>query len=286
MRIAVTAANGGLGKAIVRELKGQISAENIVALARTPHKAALLGVEVRPGDYADASALQASLADVSTLLLVSAFDAPEKRIALHRNVISAAKSAGVRKIVYTSIIGDGPEMAFSPIVASNRQTEADIAASGLAFAIGRNSLYLEADLEYMETYRREGVIRNSAGDGLCTYTSRPELARAYSRLLLQDRYNDKVYHLAGPPVKQSDLAAAMNRHFNTRLRYEEITVDAYIEERKAALGEYLGTIIGGIYAGIRLGNFNVVSDFSAIVGREHYSLDAMIEEFKSAEANN
>ena len=56
---------------------------------------------------------------------------PDARIGQHRNVIEAAKSVGVKKIVYTSIQGPEQGTSFSPIVQSNRQTEADIRASGL-----------------------------------------------------------------------------------------------------------------------------------------------------------
>lgn len=58
-------------------------------------------------------------------------DNPQKRIQQHRNVIEAAKENGVQKIVYTSIVGDEVETAFSPIIKSNRQTENDVRESGL-----------------------------------------------------------------------------------------------------------------------------------------------------------
>lgn len=59
------------------------------------------------------------------------------RFQQHRNVIDAAHAAGVKKLVYTSIIGPEEGTRFSPVVQSNRQTEADIRASGLDWAIGR-----------------------------------------------------------------------------------------------------------------------------------------------------
>jgi len=58
-------------------------------------------------------------------------DAPEKRIIQHRNVIQAAKNAGVKKIVYTSVQGAEEGTAFSPVIRSNRKTEQDIQESGL-----------------------------------------------------------------------------------------------------------------------------------------------------------
>lgn len=102
-------------------------------------------------------------------------DAPDDRVQQHRNVIDAAKAGGVAKIVYTSIQGAEEGTAFSPVVRSNRQTEADIRDSGLAWAFGRNGIYIEPDVEYLDSYRVRGEIANCAGDGKCGYTTRMAL---------------------------------------------------------------------------------------------------------------
>ena len=142
MKIAVTAASGSLGSAIVKALSNEIGSENVIALARTPEKAQRLGVEVRPGDYTNRTDLEDSLNGVEAVLLVSGMDAPEKRIEQHRNVISAARNNGVRKIVYTSIVGTIGGTSFSPIIESNRQTESDVQKSGLDWVIGRNYFFM------------------------------------------------------------------------------------------------------------------------------------------------
>ena len=64
MTIAVTAASGQLGGAIIRALS-EMTDEPIVGLARSPEKASALDVEIRPGDYADREQLTASLAGVA-----------------------------------------------------------------------------------------------------------------------------------------------------------------------------------------------------------------------------
>ena len=95
----------------------------------------------------------------------------------------AARATGVRKIVYTSVQGAEEGTAFSPVIQSNRQTEADIRESGLDWVIGRNGIYIEPDVEYIENYRKAGQIANCAGEGRCGYTTRPELAYAYAKML-------------------------------------------------------------------------------------------------------
>jgi NAD(P)H dehydrogenase (quinone) len=269
MKIAVTASSGQLGSAIIRQLISQFNAENVIGIARTPEKALSLGIEIRKGDYDNQEQFVQAFQDIDMVLLVSGMDAPEKRIKQHRKIINAAKGANVKKIVYTSIIGEATGTTFSPIVTANRQTEEDIKTSGLAWSIGRNGIYIEPDIEYLEHYKKAGKIANCAGDGKCAYTTRNELGFAYSKILLDEKHNGRTYNLVGESITQQKLTDLLNKAFGTTLHYESMSVEEYQKDRVAELGDFLGTIITGIYAGIRNGSFNVKSDFREATGRDH-----------------
>lgn len=273
MTIAVTAVTGQLGSHIAKALVGLDLDEPIIGLARSPQKATGLGFDVRPGDYDKPDQLKASLAGVDTLLLVSGMDTPDARIVQHRNVINAAKVAGVKKIVYTSVQGAEEGTSFSPIIQSNRQTEADIRASGLDWVIGRNGIYIEPDIEYIDSYKNAGEIANCAGDGRCGYTTRAELAQAYAQMLTEPRQNGQTHNLHGERLTQAELAAHINRAFGTGLRYRAMSVEDYKADRIAELGEFIGTVIAGIYQGIRNGALDNPSDYEAATGRPHQSWD-------------
>ncbi|SNR47011.1 NAD(P)H dehydrogenase (quinone) [Maribacter sedimenticola] len=281
MKIAVTSASGKLGASIVKHLINLIGKENVIGIARTVEKATYLGVEVRKGDYNNREDFDSALQGVDAVLLVSGMDEPQKRIQQHRNVIEAAKQNGVKKIVYTSIVGDEDKNAFSPIVQSNRQTEKDVQVSGLQWVIGRNGIYIEPDLEYLDTYIKEGKIENCAGQGKCTYTSREELGYAYAKLLIEDKHNGRVYNLVGEPVTQGELAENINKVYGTNLIYNSVSVDSYATDRKAALGDFIGTVIAGIYEGIKAGANDVPSDYEKATGRAPKSLFEMIANFKN-----
>ncbi|MBS3848718.1 SDR family oxidoreductase [Devosia sp. BSSL-BM10] len=284
MTIAVTAVSGQLGAAIVSALITMNTGETIVGLARSPEKANGLGIEVRPGDYDNADQLGVSLSGVDTLLLVSGMAAPEDRIGQHRNVINAAKAAGVKKIVYTSVQGAEVGTAFSPIIQSNRQTEADIRDSGLDWVIGRNGIYIEPDVEYIESYSKAGEIANCAGDGRCGYTTRPELAFAYARMLAGSEHNGHTYNLHGALLRQTELAAYLNQAFGTELVYRPMSFEAFKADRIAELGTFIGTVIAGIYQGIQNGASDNPSDFAAAAGRPHQSWDDYFAALKSAQS--
>lgn len=283
MKIAVTAANGQLGSAIVEALKKEIGSENVIGIVRSPEKAKYLDVEIRKGDYNSRTQFNDALKGVDKVLLISGMGDPTQRIPQHRNVIEAAKQNGVNKIVYTSIIGDEKETAFSPIVQSNRQTEEDVKASGLNWSIGRNGIYIEPDLEYLDHYVKDGEIRNCAGEGKCGYTSRTELAEAYTQMLIKDEHNGQTYNLSGENISQATLASLMNQVFGTSLEFNSMSIEAYEEERKAELGEFLGTVIAGIYHGIRKGANELKSDYFKAAGRAHLSPLEMIQVFQESE---
>lgn len=271
MRYAATAVSGQLGQEIARKLIERTDHASVIGLARTPGNVTELGIEVRPGDYDQPDALRTSLAGVDALVLVSGMAPPEDRIGQHRNVIEAAKAAGVRKIVYTSIQGPEVGTTFSPVVQSNRQTEADIRASGLDWAIGRNGIYIEPDVEYIDSYRAKGEIANSAGDGKCGYTTRSELAHAYAALLTRDDLNGQTFDLNGTPITQAELTQYMNAAYGTELTYRSMSAEDYVADRTAELGDFIGPIIGGIYDGIRRGAFDAPGDYEAATGRPHQS---------------
>ena len=271
MKVAVTAASGQLGRAVVHQLKQSHAPDDILAVVRTPEKAADLGVPVKQASYGDRDAFLAAFAGVEAVLLISGNDEPEKRIDQHRSVISAAEAAGVQRLVYTSVQGPETGAGFATVVNSNRRTEADLKASSLKWVIGRNGIYIEPDIAYLEEYKALGSIRNCAGTGRCAYTTRSELAFAYGRLLSGDRNSGQTYNLSGQPITQRELAGYLNEAFGTSLSYEAVDYEAFKADRVAEIGAFYGEIVAGIYKAIAEGAFDTRSDFEAATGRAHVS---------------
>lgn len=276
MKVAVTAASGKLGSAVVEALK-RIDGVTPIAVARTPSKAAHLGVEARAGDYDNPSQLEIAFQCVDAVLLVSGMSPPDQRIGQHMRVIDSASRAGVPSLVYTGIVLNESGGGFWPIQQASRATEDYIKGSGMAWSIGRNGLYIEPDLEYVETYRKMGKIANCAGEGRCAYTCRPELGVAYARMITDQRHEGQTYTLAGQPITQATLADCLNQVFGTTLVYEPQTVEAFLRQSRAELGDFVGGIIGGIYEGINKGALDVESDFEGVVGRPHQSPIEMMQ---------
>ncbi|MEP0301930.1 MAG: SDR family NAD(P)-dependent oxidoreductase, partial [Maribacter dokdonensis] len=75
------------------------------------------------------------------------------------------------------------------------------------------------------------------------------------------------------------LAENINKVYGTNLIYNSVTIDSYAADRKAALGDFMGTVIAGIYEGIKNGANDVHSDYEKAAGREHISNLEMIKNF-------
>ena len=96
--IVVTGATGQLGRLVIANLLKRVPANQIVAAARTPSKAAdlaALGVHVREADYGKPATLAAAFAGATSILLISSPALPTEgvRISEHKAVIDAAKAA-------------------------------------------------------------------------------------------------------------------------------------------------------------------------------------------------
>jgi len=281
MKIAITAVSGQLGSAIAKKAIQEFSKTNVVGTARSPEKAKHLGIKIIKADYNSKDNFVNAFKGIDAVLLVSGMDKPENRIIQHQNVIHAAKESGVKKIVYTSIIGKPGNSSFDAIINCNRQTEEDIKQSGLKYAIGRNGLYIEPDIEYLENYIKESKIANCAADGKCSYTSRDEIAIAYTQLLKNDLLNGKIFNLTGESITQTQLVGYFNKYYKTDLIFKSQSTEEYLAWQQKHNGEFLGSIIAGIYTKIRNGEFELSSDFEQIVGRKHKTIAQIIQESKN-----
>ncbi|MDP6436467.1 MAG: NAD(P)H-binding protein [Gammaproteobacteria bacterium] len=286
MKIAVSAASGRLGHALLPRLVEITGADQVIGIARDPERIQVSGIEKRAGNYESEAAMESALHEVDTLVMISAPVAGEKdRVTLHRNVINAAKSAGVRKLIYTSVIGNGREEGtyFFHTQQVNRQAEDDLQASGLDWIVGRNGLYLELDLVHIKLANESGgVYRNNGGDGRCGYISIDELAFAYTQLATSDRCNGEIVNLVGETYTQAELIGMANQVFNLDVRFEPITVEQNIEkfmayEPIAARGLHVAQMLSGCFQCIANGAFDVDSDFERAAGRPPLSLRQQME---------
>lgn len=233
MSIAITGVSGQLGRLVVAALAEKGVLEPVVGLARTPDKAADLGIEMRAADYGQPDTLLAALQGIDTLLLISSSEVGQ-RTAQHRNVIDAAKAAGVGRIVYTSLLhADTTPLALGE---EHRASEAHIRESGLAATILRNGWYTENHAAAIPSALQAGAFYGCAGEGRFASASRRDYAAAAAAVLAGEGHAGMVYELAGDTAYTlAELAAEVSRQSGKAIPYRDMERAEY-----AALLEKVG----------------------------------------------
>jgi NAD(P)H dehydrogenase (quinone) len=245
--IAVTGATGQLGRFAIAALNAR--GAKPVALVRDTAKAADLGVEARAFDYTSAD--PAALKGVETLVLISSNDFND-RAGQHKNVIAAAKAAGVGRIVYTSILkGDASPMILAQ---DHIATEAALKSSGIPTTLLRNGWYTENYTGALGAAIQHGAIIGSSGEGRVSSASRKDYAEAIAVTAIDAAHTGKTYELAGDDSHSgADLAAAVAKASGKPVAYVSMPE-----------GDYAKALQG---FGLPEGFANVLADSDAQAGK-------------------
>lgn len=226
MTIAVTGATGHLGRLVVESLLEKVPAAEVVAVVRDRSKAQDLadrGVDVRVASYDDRTALDAALAGVDRLLLVSGNEFG-RRTEQHRNVIEAAAAQGVQLLAYTS--APAVETSTLPVAPDHLATEQILAASGLRHVLLRNGWYHENYLTALDAARQTGSVLTSAGEGKVSSAARADFAEAAAVVLTTDQPLERVYELGGDVAwTQAELASTLSDLLGTTVSVAEVDPD-------------------------------------------------------------
>jgi NAD(P)H dehydrogenase (quinone) len=278
MTIAITGATGQLGHLVVNKLKGAVPAADIVALARSPEKAADLGVTVREADYGKPETLDRALDGVDTLLLISSNEVGQ-RAAQHRNVIEAAKKAGVKRIVYTSLLhADTSPLSLAD---EHRDTEAALEASGIPYTILRNGWYTENYTGSIPGALAGGAFIGSAGEGKISSAARADFADAAVAVLTGEGHEGETYELAGDDAYSlGDLAAEISRQTGREIPYKNLPeVDYAAALTGFGLPEDLAQALAGWDVGASTGAlFDDSRMLSALIARPTTPLSVVVAE--------
>lgn len=275
--ILVTGATGHLGTATVDHLLKKTKADKIVALARSEEKGKALvdkGVKVRIGDFEDMASLESAMQGIEKVLLISTVD--PKRLQQHKNVVDAAKKAGVRHIAYTGVsMKDLSTSAIIGLMGSHFQTEDYIRDSGLAFTFLRNTLYTDMTPFFVGEQVFETGIYLPAGTGRVPFALRNEMGEATANVLLQDGHENKTYEITGSKLyAYEDIASELSSLSGKTVTYTDANATDYADKLKQlGVPEYVIFMLGGFAADIKNKHFEIVSsDLESLLGRKPASL--------------
>lgn len=282
--IVVTGATGQLGRHVVEGLSVTLPGAQIGISVRDPEKAQdlkQLGMRVCRGDFADPASLAEAFEDAEQVLIISVNKLGEEAVRQHGNAIRAAKTAGVKRILYTSHQGANPSSAFAP-GRDHAATEAMLQASGVPYVSLRNGFYAESALFQLKAVKQTGEIALPE-DGPVSWTARVDLAKAAVAALT----NPALFDGISPPLTSeasldfTNIAQIISEILGRPIVRKTISDEAYRTSLLShGLPEVMADGLGGLYKASRAGEFAVVDpSLEHLLGHNPVSMKDVLNQF-------
>lgn len=220
--ILVAGATGMVGGMIVDGLLAQ--GRQVRALVRSPESAERLGArgaETVMGDLKDRASLDRACAGVDVVVTTAnsaargGADTPETvEEQGNRNLVDAARAAGVRHFVFTSALGSALDSPV-PFLRGKAIAERYLKESGLTSTILMPNLFMEIwcpNVVGQAVLAGRPVVLVGEGQRRHSMISAVDVARFAAAAAGNDRANNRVLVLGGPqPVSWHDVVAAYER---------------------------------------------------------------------------
>jgi NAD(P)H dehydrogenase (quinone) len=298
MAIIVTGATGAFGRAAAQKLLEKIKPSELILTTRKPELLAdfaARGVSVRKADFDFPETLASAFAGGDRMLLISTARVGS-RVGQHENAAKAAVKAGVKHIVYTSLLG--ADKASNPAVVKrdHRATEEIIERCGAKWTFLRDSQYAEAvATAVIPPALSAGKLPDNAHDGRIAFVSRDDCVDCAVGVLTQPGHENKAYDITGPELMTFPQAVAMGAEIAGKpIEYQRITDDekfAYFDAlgvpRHASDDPTSGPIpwcsedMVTFGQSIREGYFNVLTDHvEKITGHKPRSLREVMQQYQ------
>ncbi len=282
--ILITGATGELGTLIINHLLKTINPSQITALVRDENKAAALvqkGVNIKVGDYFDTSSLLKAMDGIDKVLLISSNDFND-RIGQHKNVVDAAKQAGVKHIFYTGItMNEISQSPLKPLLEDHFQTEDYIKSSGLTYTFLQNSLYLEVIPMFIGANPIETGVYFAAGDGKVAFAAKNDLAEVIAKLLISENVENKAFTLSSSQAYSfNDVAETLSSLSGKKVDYISPSSEEFkVTLRQIGLPEPIVAMSTLFAAAIKNNDFeNTNSTVEEMLGRPQINLTEFLKQ--------
>lgn len=231
---------GGTGRVGGRVLSGLIEkGVNVRALTRSPEKAKSFpqGVEAVVGDLTKPDSLPRAFAGADAVFFVTPLSGTETQEGL--NAVEAAKKAGIRKLVYSSVaLPKGSEHI--PHFASKIPIEEAVRSSGAEWTILRPNNFFQNDYWFQEPITKHGIYPQPIGSKGMNRVDVRDIADAAVNSLLNPGHAGQTYSLHGPDAVTGESTAQIwSRHMGREIRYAGDDLDAWEKQQLQYLPAWL-----------------------------------------------
>ncbi len=281
--LLITGATGHIGKPLVELLLERGAPVRV--LVRDAAKVAdwsARGAEVATGDFDEPASLDAAMAGVERVFLLSnaSPDAPR----LQGAVVEAAQRVGVRHLVKFSALGASPDSPVS-LLRWHAQTERQIADSGVPYTFLRPNGFIQNLLNNVQSVKGAGMFAAPQGEGKASSVDMRDIAAVAANVLTESGHEGQTYDITGPEaLSNTEVAAKMTTAIGKPVRYQDVPPDAYAQTMRGfGMPDWLAdglTELTVYYAG---NNAAQVTDLVQRVGKTTpRTLDAWLAENAAA----
>lgn len=231
MKVLVIGCTGTVGSHIAKALvKGDVS---IRCLTRSTDKAKGLssGIEGYIADLDKPETLPGAFSGVDAVFLLVPVGLDETKQGLA--AVAAAKSAGVKKIVYMSVImPEGSDVI--PHFASKIPIENAVRESGIAYTILRPNNFFQNDQSVKDTIMKYGLYPTPLGKIGLNRVDVRDIADYAANALTKTGFEGRIYSLHGPDtLTGNDVARIYSKYVGRDVRYVGNDLDAWESRMRA-----------------------------------------------------
>ncbi|GAA4062451.1 NmrA family NAD(P)-binding protein [Amphibacillus indicireducens] len=296
-KLLLTGVDGHLGKQAAEYLLTLVDKNRVIFCGYDPASLKEYqdqGIETHVTNFNTIDGLSEAFSGADKLALISMPFVGEKRQKAHQNVVDAAKEAGVKQIIYTSLVNAADESNPSVEKMDHAYTEDYVKSVGLDYIFLRNSQYAEAMItNYFTFVKADSVLKNSQGDGKMAYISRKDCAKAVAHALVTNNYREATLNINGPELlTMAEFIEIGNNVTGNEVTYQEITdeenyaifdamgvprtTDGQFEEGSEAPYSSEGMVT--FAQAIRLGKMDCFTDdFKKLTGQDPLTVKHMFE---------
>lgn len=296
-KLLLTGVDGNLGGQAAKYLLELVDKNQVILCGYNPEALKEFeeqGIETHETNFNNSQGLAEAFANADKVALISMPFVGKKRQNAHKNAVDAAKAAGVKQIIYTSLVNASDKSNPSVEKIDHAFTEDYIKKTGLDYIFLRNSQYAEAMItNYFTFAKMDGILKNSQGDGKMAYISRKDCAKAIAYSLVSENYHKSILNINGPQLMTiSEFIEYGNQVTGNHVTYEELTdeenyavfdsmgvprtTDGKFKEDSEAPFSSEGMVT--FAQAIRLGKMDMFTDdFKNLTGQEPLTVKYMFE---------
>ncbi|HEY8539135.1 MAG TPA: NmrA family NAD(P)-binding protein [Steroidobacteraceae bacterium] len=234
--LLVTDVTGYVSKAVVAELaqksvpvrvlapEGAAAAATIVDPSNAVYPNLATNVEWIRGSACDAAALANAMRGVEAVFLATPLS--PKMADEHLRVVTAAKSAGVSRVVQLSGVAADKDLCCTRVLRWLGQAEVAISTTALTITRLRPTFLMQNLLEFAPSIAQQGVIAGPFRKTRWTWVDARDVAAVAVQALQDSKHADQTYTVTGSEaLSYQEVADRLSQVWDKPIRYIDITAN-------------------------------------------------------------